>query len=122
MPDIIVRIPAGQVSHFYGDKVHAPQAFWRFSNRPQRLDERDGYIWFTRPEGVVAGAKVLGVVREVEDTDDPTGKFNVLWDGLDLTLLEAPVPDIQYAGRGFRYVTADEQARLRGVAKTSEPD
>lgn len=115
MADIIVRIPKKQLAHFRDDKLRAPEAFWRFSSKPRRLREGEDYIWFTRPEGVIAGAQVKGVLSTVEDTDDRTGRWNVLWDGLDLTLLDPPVKKIQYAGRGFRYLKPEEQRRLRST-------
>ena len=115
MADIIVRIPREQLEHFRNDKLRAAEAFWRFSQKPNRLKEDEDFIWFTRPEGVVAGARVLGVVSrdyiDRMDTDDRGGKWNVVWD--ETSVLDPPVADVQYAGRSFRYLTPDEQSRLR---------
>lgn len=114
MSDIIVRIPADQLDHFRDDKTAYNYSFWRLSAKPLRLSVGD-YIFFSRPEGVVAGAKVTEITQNVEGTPDRTGKWNVAWDGTRTHLFEPPVEDVQFAGRGFRYLKDDEQTRLRAA-------
>lgn len=117
MADIIVRIPKQQLEYFRNVKLRATLAFWRFSQKPKRLNEDDDFLWFTRPEGVIAGARVLGIVGpEQMDTADRPGKWNVVWE--DISQLDPPVADVQFTGRGYRYLTADEQQRLRAAIES----
>lgn len=119
MADIIVRIPQSQLQHFYCDKMESAVAFWRFAHKPKRLEAGD-FIWFTRPAGVVAGARVLEVTQREIDTDDPQGAWKATWQGNATRLLDPTVADIQYAQRGYRYLTPAEQERLRQALNGSE--
>jgi hypothetical protein len=112
MSDIIVRIPQRQLDHFYYDKMESPIAFWRFAHKPKQLHAGD-FIWFTRPEGVIAGAQVLEVTQREVESDDPQGAWKATWKGNATRLLKATVADIQYAQQGYRYLSAAEQRRLR---------
>lgn len=97
MTDIIVRIPAGQIEHFYDDKLYADSAFWRFNGRPQKLAAGE-FIWFTLPEGTKAGAKVEEITDRIMDSTDPSGKWNVTFDALDIPNPSRPSTT---ARRGF---------------------
>lgn len=118
MADIIVRIPKDQVAHFRNDKLASPISFWRFSNKPKRLNVGD-YIFFTRPEGVVAGASVTEITDApgFVETLDPVGNWNATWKGRQTHLFDPPLADIQYAQQGYRYLTPAEQMRLRQALK-----
>jgi hypothetical protein len=112
MADIIVRIPKDQLHHFFCDKMESRIAFWRVAHKPKRLEPGD-FIWFTRPEGVIAGGEVREVTQREIESDDPQGAWKAVWWG-DLTrLLKKPVANIQYAQQGYRYLSAEEQRRLR---------
>jgi hypothetical protein len=110
--DILVPIPKDQLAHFRNDKMDYGYAFWRLSSKPRQLARGD-YIFFSRPEGVVASGQVLEITQKVEGSPDRSGKWNVVWAGKETRLFEPPVEDIQYAGRGFRYLKPSEQARFR---------
>lgn len=119
--DIIVRIPKSQVAHFWGDKTTSPVAFWRFAKKPKNLKEGD-FIWFTRPEGVVAGAKVTEIVAGddmgmVLDTVDPIANYNATWNGEKTISFKRPVASVQFAQQGYRYATESERKLLRAKAK-----
>lgn len=116
MADIIARIPNNQVDHFYNDKLGEVTAFWRVAGKPKRLEAGD-YIFFTRPQGVVAGAKIVEITDAVMDSPDPSGKWNIVWDSWGSSKFEPPIKDIQYAGRGYRYLKPEEQERLRRAYK-----
>lgn len=120
MTDIIVRIPEGQTTHFYCDKMESQLAFWRLSAKPKRL-EPDDFIWFSRPGGVVAGARVREVTDRALESSDPQGRWKVTWQGNSTHVFdprETPA-GVQYAGRGFRYLKPDEQERLRSAVESS---
>lgn len=116
MTDIIVRIPEKQLNHFQDDKLNSEIAFWRFANKPKHLEVGD-FIWFTRPVGLIGGAKVKEITERDEtgfiETLDRVGKWNLLWEGRRTRIFNTPIPDIQYAQQGYRYVTPEEQRRLR---------
>ena len=114
MSDILVRIPKSQLHHFYCEKMESPIAFWRFAHKPKRLNVGD-YIWFTRPDGIVAGAPVLEVTQREIESDDPQGAWKIIWQGNTTRVLHPAVRGIQYAQRGYRYLTSQEQQRLRNL-------
>ncbi len=121
MADILVRIPANQIVHFFDEKMRSEMAFWRFGKRPRKLAAGD-CIFFSTPDGVVAGAKLTKIAdeRELDETLsaedltrlDPSGAVNAVWPGRDTKHFSA-VTDINYAQQSFRYLTPDEQKRLR---------
>lgn len=112
MADIIVRIPQQQLRHFHDDKLTSEIAFWRFTNKPKQLNEGD-FIWFTRPEGLIGGAKVIEITDKVQDSPDRSGKWNALWNGYDTRIFKTPITGIQYSQQGYRYLKESEQKRVR---------
>lgn len=121
MSDIIVRIPETQLSHFVDDKLTSDTAFWRFSKRPRKLDDGD-YIFFSLPEGVVYAGEVQAMAErsDLAGLDliiDSPGNFNAFWRGDKTHKFKRPISSINYGQRGFRYLTAAEQRRLRGLVQ-----
>lgn len=122
MADIILRIPADQLRHFSDDKTTTDLAFWRFSKRPIKLNSGD-QIFFTRPEGIVFSATITSIMEGEELTDEinvfhmfgDAGNFNACWNGRKTRTFDPPITDINYAGRGYRYLTDQEQKKLRAL-------
>jgi hypothetical protein len=112
MADIITRVPEDQLRHFLDDKMTSALAFWRFGSKPKRLAVGD-YIFFTRPEGVVAGAEVIEISQRQLNTVDTQGNWKAIWKGTETRRIEPPISDIQYAQQSYRYATAEESERLR---------
>lgn len=110
--DIIVRIPAEQLAHFRDDKLTSEIAFWRFGRKPKHLNVGD-FIFFSRPEGAVAGAEVIEITDRRIDSPDRSGKWNALWSGYQTRIFERPVKTINYAQQSYRYLTPAESKRLR---------
>src|SRR3954462_11243492 len=100
MADIIVRIPQRRLEHFRNDKLTSEVAFWRFAHKPKRLNV-DDFIFFTRPEGVVAGAEVMEITNKRIDSPDRSGKWNALWTGYQTRVFNPPVANINYAQQGY---------------------
>lgn len=122
MSDIILRIPENQLVHFNEDKRTTNLAFWRFSNRPRKLTPGD-YIFFTRPEGILFAAKITRLMEGEELTDEigaihmlgDAGNFNACWNGRRTKRFDPPITKPNYAAQGFRYLTTNEQRKLRAA-------
>jgi len=116
MADIIVRIPENQVAHFLNDKLATDFTYWRFTFRPLKLKTGD-YIFFTLPHGTSFASKVTAILSGDDDEFsgylDLPGNWNAVWNGETTVKFEPPIEEINYAHRGFRYLTKSEQKKLR---------
>lgn len=110
MTDIIVRVPNGEVSHFWEDAEvddgYEVEEFWQLGAVPQRLSPGD-FVWFQIGTELVARACVDRIHAQASQRCASTGRMwrgaLIWWKDADFERLAAPVSGIPGFTRGFRY-------------------
>lgn len=104
MSDILVRVPKGEVDHFWDEIPDGNVAWWTLSSTPRRFETGE-HVYFQIGNEVVARARVEEIrvdERVCEDTGRTWKGCHLVWSKGALERLPSPCEGTKLT-RGFCY-------------------